>query len=178
MSTEEIVIITVISGLITALAAIASAIAALRSASHAKSAANSAQLVENRILIREIVNSCHELIRNSSRIDNISTNLLSLNRELAIFAGQLGGNRQKLLEKEVSEDKERISAIVDSINELFSDEAALYQLAQEELNELFSQIIIKAAEVYSVKDKLETKMESFNDQVRPFRENAIKQHNT
>jgi hypothetical protein len=75
----------------------------------------------------------------------------------------------------LSEDKENISAIVNSINELFSDEMALFHLTQEKLNELFSEINIKAAEVYSVKDNLETKLASFNEQVRPFRENAIKE---
>ena len=173
MTTEEILALTAISSVITAVVALFSSITAWRAVNISKKTLKEIQEKETHSYITNIAKEYQEVVRTTSLIQNLITNLLSLNRELALFAGQPGGSRQKLLEKEIENDKKTIKDILLIINNSFSSENELYQLETEDLNKMSLQISMQFTEVNSIRDKLEGKLVEFSEQVKLFRENAI-----
>lgn len=165
--------LTVVTGIVTAVAAFLSALAAWKAVSHAKSASQSAEMAEKRILVREIVKGCRETISITARVQDLATQALGLIKDLAIFAGQFGGSRQKVFEQEIEKDKDKMAEVVKTINALFSSEVELHNFDIEHLNTLYAKMSVHLAEATAVREKLEAKIVSLNNEIKPFRERAI-----
>ena len=162
-----------ITSVITAIAALVSAIAAWKATNFAKIAAESAAATDKRNLIRNILMGCRETLTITSRVKTLGDEVKSLNEELAVFTGQLGGSRPQLFINKAEEDQSKVSNIVNDINNLFSSEDDLFKMSNVEIDEIHARIIVLLAEAQSIKENLESDFQSIYDQVKAFRDRAI-----
>lgn len=174
MEQSTLSLISAVSGLVAAAGGLFAAVAAFRSAGTAKEAANRAQHTERRALLRDILMAAQSIIAETMRVDDLGNKLKSEYRSLAIFAGQLGGSKQKLHTDMVEQKQQGTFPLQQEALKIIEDQTSWETLSENELTSLLTKLGGYLIQIKRVKANFTQELNSVESENRTFRENAIK----
>ena len=167
-------IISAIGGMLGAIGGLFAAIAAFRSAGIAAKAANLAQNADRRSLVREVNTATRNTISECTRIEDLANRLNESYTSLAVFTGNVGGSRHKMLTEQVESNKKQAEELRRSVEAELSGTADLSKLAVSELESLFARHSGLLPTTKAIREKLETEFASVEKQLLIFQERAIR----
>ncbi len=167
-------LISAVGGLVAAIGGLVAAAAAFRSAGTARDAANRAQQTERRALLRDVLMAAHNVIAETMRVDDLGNKLKGEYRSLAIFAGQLGGSREKLHTNMVEEKQRGLQPLQQEALKTIEDQASWKDLPEDELTNLLTRLSSHLIQIRRVKEKFLQDLNSVEGENRTYRESAMK----
>ena len=165
--------ISAVSGVVGGLASVLAAIAAFRAAGAAKQSALHAQALERRQLLRDLVAAAQNVFSEARRIDDIAKLLKSGYSDLFRFSRQSGGGRQKLYVDDVEKKQQQAASMRELDGKYAADQGMLGNMPEPELIALYTTIHGHYVEVQRLRITLEQELESVEQELQTYRENAL-----
>ena len=167
-------LISAAGGLIAAAGGLFAAVAAFRSAGTAKEAAAHAKQIEHRAVVRDVLSVAQNIIAETMRVDDIGNKLKKGYSDLAMFSGQHGGSRKKVLTEEVEKKQKGIIPFQQEALKTIDEQEHLRALEESQLTNRLIKYEGQLIQVRRVKEKLNHELTSVDQQNNTYRENVIK----
>lgn len=170
---DPVAIIAAIAAVLSAVGGGIACIAAFRSAKHAKDTFDSAHLAEKRLLLRQLSVTAHEVTVEVDRIKWIAQGLKVSYQTLFTFAGQLGGSREKLYQKEIDTKLQEAETLLQKASPFTTFKDALLNGPLEEISSREIAIAQALVRARYIRENLEEEHRSVEAQNQAHRERAL-----
>ena len=170
---EIVTIVSAAASVISAIGGAAACIAAFRSAGHAQKAFDENQRIEKTFALRQLSITAHQVSVEVERIKWTAQGLKVAYKTLAVFAGAVGGSRQKLMLREVEDKVKAADSIREKASPLVEINASLLNGPLEEISNreiLMSQLLVEAT---ALRERIEIELSEIQAQNATYREKAV-----
>lgn len=171
MSTPELV--SAVAAVVSAIGGAFAAVAAFRAADSARQSQSSADEAERRAVLRQVVLTGKDIELEAKRcVDAIALASRS-HKDLAIFAGGLGGSRNQLVKDTLAEKTKRVEAI-EGEGKLFSTWPSTLESAPlSEIDRVLTKLLALLSEAKGMRDDLERGRADVERQCDAYRNKVI-----
>jgi len=156
-----------------AIATALSALAAFRSAKSAEAARCALEVDQLRYGRRDVANLVSSCSYEYSRVQFLAHTLNAIDRANAIFAGGLGGSRQKLVADGVATRLANAEELFQSALAFKDNPVAISQLVAEDIERLQVELAIRLSSLRSIAEEFARDSASREAQMLQYRERAI-----
>jgi hypothetical protein len=146
---------------------------AKKSAAAAQSSANIAKQVLHRSALRDLVNSCGEVLSEEQRIRSIADDLRGANADLFLFSGSIGGDRDRVYCYQINDSLARASDLAAEAATLHLDSTQLTNSSDDDLDSMFFRVEKARIAIRSIREKLSGDLDGVRAQNQLFREKRM-----
>lgn len=159
---------------LSAIAGIIAAIAALRSANAARALVVAQAQGEKRRLALKFAKLAQEILSKAKSLNRLCDEVKSQYDSLAVFTGNVGGNRHKLFKDRIEENRTDIAKIVRYIEEVSPTGESIEEMTEHRIGELLIVYTMKREELFELASILTGEKAELQSQLSIYQEKAIK----
>lgn len=162
--------VTAIATIGATIVSVIAAFIAGKSASAAKSSADIATKALQRGAMKELLEECHSVIAEKQRIGSLIIDLRSEYKDGAVFAGQVGGSREKVLQANLDKDLENVSKQAKEAESLLIDQDSLIRSSTDDIDLRLGKIKADKVGLQTIRESMERDLDNVRKQNQYLRE--------